>query len=391
MDQEIIARLLKAPELGPRLTILSGGTAFNDTARVLKHLTHHSTHLLTPFDSGGSSAILRTSFDMPAVGDLRSRIMALADESLAGHQAVVKLFATRIPSDAPSRVIEILLHGLKNGSDKLITQIHEPLQSSIHRLLSRFFDAVPTNFDYRGASLGNLALTGAYLDHHRRLDPTAGLFSRLIKSQGIARVSVDANLHLGALLEDGQLILGQHRLTGKAMHPIHSPIKELFLNRGLEHESRTTVAAKRKTRSMLVDTDLIVFSQGSFYSSLLANLLPVGIGTSIAQSSANKVWIPNLGHDPEQLGLDVSASLQTLIATLLRDAQGSEPREVLTHVVFNPKAVYSGGIPHELMARWGIEPVYVSETKAGGFCPTALSQTLCRLALDPQSFSHPSA
>ena len=77
MDQEIIARLLKAPELGPRLTILSGGTAFNDTARVLKHLTHHSAHLLTPFDSGGSSAILRTSFDMPAVGDLRSRIMAL--------------------------------------------------------------------------------------------------------------------------------------------------------------------------------------------------------------------------------------------------------------------------------------------------------------------------
>ena len=64
--------------------------------------------------------------------------MALADESLAGHQAVVKLFATRIPTDAPSRVIEILLHGLKNGSDKLITQIHEPLQSSIHRLLSRF-------------------------------------------------------------------------------------------------------------------------------------------------------------------------------------------------------------------------------------------------------------
>ena len=85
MDQEIIARLFKAPELGPRLTILSGGTGFNDTTRFLKHLTHRSTHLLTPFDSGGSSAILRTSFDMPAVGDLRSRIMALADESLAGH------------------------------------------------------------------------------------------------------------------------------------------------------------------------------------------------------------------------------------------------------------------------------------------------------------------
>lgn len=381
MDQELSARLLRAPELGPRLTVLSGGSAFNETARVLKRYTQHATHLLTPFDSGGSSAILRTAFDMPAVGDLRSRLMALADESLSGHQAVVKLFATRIPKNAPDRIIEVLLHGLKNGSDKLVTQIEEPIQSSVSRLLKRFFDVAPRGFDYRGASLGNLVMTGAYLDHHKRLDPTASLFSRLIKGQGVARVTVDANLHLGAVLDNGQVVLGQHRMTGKEVDPIQSPVRELFVNRGLDRESRTTVSIKRKTHSALLDTDLIVFAQGSFYSSLLANVLPRGVGSAIAESQAPKVWVPNLGEDPEQIGLSFEDSLVRLVNALLVDTNSAEPRDVLTHVVINPNAQYQGAIPLHKLNRWGITPIYLAQTDGPGFCPKALSEMLCYLAL----------
>lgn len=383
MQQELIARLLRAPELGPRITVFSGGTAFNDTARVLKRYTQHSTHLLTPFDSGGSSAILRTAFDMPAVGDLRSRLMALADESLAGHQSVVKLFSTRIPLNVPDRMIEVLLHGLKNGSDKLLRQIDEPLQESVNRLLSRFFERAPASFDYRGASLGNLVMTGAYLDHHKRLDPTAALFSRLIKSQGIARVSVDANLHLGAQLADGKVVLGQHRLTGKEVRAIQSPIQELFVNRGLDRESRASVAIKRKTRTHVAESDLIVFAQGSFYSSLLANVLPTGMGSAIADTRAPKVWIPNLGEDPEQVGLSLEASLDRLVATLQKDASDAEPRDVLTHIVVNPNARYQGAIPLERMTQLGIEPVYLCDTDGSVFCPKALSEILCLIALEP--------
>ena len=383
MQQELIARLLRAPELGPRITVFSGGTAFNDTARVLKRYTQHSTHLLTPFDSGGSSAILRTAFDMPAVGDLRSRLMALADESLAGHQSVVKLFSTRIPLNVPDRMIEVLLHGLKNGSDKLLRQIDEPLQQSVNRLLSRFFERAPASFDYRGASLGNLVMTGAYLDHHKRLDPTAALFSRLIKSQGIARVSVDANLHLGAQLADGKVVLGQHRLTGKEVRAIQSPIQELFVNRGLDRESRASVAIKRKTRTHVAESDLIVFAQGSFYSSLLANVLPTGMGSAIADTRAPKVWIPNLGEDPEQVGLSLEASLDRLVATLQKDASDAEPRDVLTHIVVNPNARYQGAIPLERMTQLGIEPVYLCDTDGSVFCPKALSEILCLIALEP--------
>ena len=82
------SRYQRAPELGPRILFFSGGTALNDLSRVLKRYTHNSIHLVTPYDSGGSSAKLRNAFDMPAVGDLRSRLMALADGTLAGHPGI---------------------------------------------------------------------------------------------------------------------------------------------------------------------------------------------------------------------------------------------------------------------------------------------------------------
>ena len=65
-----LARYLRAPEIGPTVLFFSGGSALRKTSRVLTEYTHNSVHLVTPFDSGGSSALLREAFGMLSVGDL---------------------------------------------------------------------------------------------------------------------------------------------------------------------------------------------------------------------------------------------------------------------------------------------------------------------------------
>ena len=92
-----LSRYLKAPELGPSILFFSGGSALNGVSHVLKNYTHNSTHMVTPFDSGGSSAKLRKAFSMPSIGDLRSRQVALANETVTGHPEVYKLFTYRFP------------------------------------------------------------------------------------------------------------------------------------------------------------------------------------------------------------------------------------------------------------------------------------------------------
>ena len=95
-----IGRYRRAPEFGPRVLFFSGGTALTEISRALKYYTHNSIHLVTPFDSGGSSAKLRQAFDMPSIGDLRSRLMALADEAVTGYPEIYRLFGYRLPKDA---------------------------------------------------------------------------------------------------------------------------------------------------------------------------------------------------------------------------------------------------------------------------------------------------
>lgn len=101
------------PDGGSRILFFSGGTALAPVAAELSRHTRNAVHVITTFDSGGSSAELRRAFDMPAVGDIRARIMALADRSLEGNPETVELLGYRLPKDAgrkPSTVSWRLSH-----------------------------------------------------------------------------------------------------------------------------------------------------------------------------------------------------------------------------------------------------------------------------------------
>ena len=331
-------RYRKAPELGPRILFFSGGTALNGLCQSLKKYTHNSIHLVTPFDSGGSSATLRRAFQMPAIGDVRSRLMALADDTVLGHPEVFQLFNHRFPMDQPQATLLQNLSDLAAGKSSLIADINNPMRQLIRHQLGYFMDAMPDDFDLRGASIGNLILAGGYLNNHNHMDPIVFLFSKLVSVQGTVRVVVNKNLHLGAHLEDGSCILEQHRLTGKEVNPIHSPIKQLFLSQSATDVLPAEVSLRKKNRKLIESADLICFPPGSFYSSLMANLLPNGVGSAIHQNCCPKVFIPNLGTDPEQLGMNFFHMLNSLLDQLKLDLhKPSENNELIGYVLIDRK------------------------------------------------------
>jgi CofD-related protein of GAK system len=189
-DRVRLSRYLKAPELGPRILFFSGGTALTDTSRVLKRYTHNSIHLVTPFDSGGSSAKLRQAFSMPSIGDLRSRLVALADENITGHPEVYQLFTYRFPDDQPASKLLARLDLMIKGKEPLVAAISNPMRRLIRNQLGYFRESMPDDFDLRGASTGNLILAGGYLNNHKHLDPIIFLFSKLVNVLGTVRAVV---------------------------------------------------------------------------------------------------------------------------------------------------------------------------------------------------------
>ncbi|MFT7623771.1 MAG: CofD-related protein of GAK system [Myxococcota bacterium] len=327
-----VQRCLRAPELGPRLLFFSGGTALRGVSRVLKRLTHNSIHLVTPFDSGGSSAVLRDAFGMLSIGDLRNRIMALANESATSNPAVYELFSHRLSASESAPALGDTLTTMVRGTHELVAAVPMPMRRLIRTHLRLFAERMPHTFDLRGASIGNLILVGGFLNHDRDMDSVLFLFSQLIEARGTVLPVVATELHLAADLVDGSTLVGQHLFTGKEVPPITSPIRSVRLVSVLPPHLDEMVAIQDNVRTLIADADLIVFPMGSFYSSVLAPLLPGGVGEAIAAAECPKVFIPSTGVDPEAIGLTVAESVARLVAVIRADA-GPVPVERVVNAV----------------------------------------------------------
>ena len=75
---------------------------------------------------------------------------------------------------------------------------------------------------------------------------------------------------------------------------------------------------------------------GSFYSSVVANLLPGGVCQAVAAAPCPKVYVPNLGDDPESLGMGLAGSVRCLLRYLeAGSAPGTGPERLLDCVLID--------------------------------------------------------
>lgn len=351
-----LSRYKKIPELGPRILFFSGGTALTGLSKTLKNYTHNSIHLVSPFDSGGSSAKLRQAFDMPAIGDLRSRLMALADETVLGHPEIFHLFSYRFDKEANQAELKTRLVNMVEGDDPLIDCIANPMRQLICHHLGYFVSRMPDSFDLRGASIGNLIITGGYLNNHEQLDPILFLFSKLVNVLGTVRNITNDNYQLAVELNNGERIIGQHLMTGKEVPKLSSGIASVSLSSQLTQFEPVTTKLKKRNRKLIEQADLICYPPGSFFSSLIANLLPEGVGRAITKNGNPKVFIPNLGNDPEQLDMTLEGAIEYLIDTVRKDSPDSDVKDIISIILLDSQHIeYPGGIPYQRLSELNIQ------------------------------------
>ncbi len=349
--------LASAPQDGPRILFFSGGTALREACAELIKYTWNSIHIVTPFDSGGSSAELRREFDMPAVGDARNRILALTDPDDDAAVAAAAFFATRLPKSGEltglKGEVELMARGGHPGMKELATPVVETVKDS----LTIFLDACSDRFDYRGASIGNLVLTAMFLKHERVTAPALDEFSTLVSARGLVRMVLDTPLDLKAHLVDGRTVAGQHMITGKDVPPIKSRIDHLRLHRDGVTVARRETRIDGEVRELITNAEMICYPVGSFFTSIIANLLPGGVADSVAANMCPKVLVPNLGLDPELVDMSLADQVLTLIEYLRKGAIIKAGGTYLDGVLVDPEAHYPGGVDLDYLQSLGLEVI----------------------------------
>ena len=236
----------------PKIVVIGGGTGCPAVIRGLKHHPVDLTAIVTTMDNGGSSGRLRQEFSVPAVGDIRRALVALANEEVLGE-----LCEYRFRGQTP-------LKGHTLGNLTLLANSHE------HGGLEEAIDRV-----------GNLlGVSGAVLP-----------------------VTFDC-VDLCALLEDGRTLMGETSIDLRGSSSV--AIEQIFLSAAASSNPRAIDA--------LIQADAIVLGPGDLYTSLIPNLLVSGIASAIQASGAKRIFVGNLATKlGETEGFKLSAFLYEVL------------------------------------------------------------------------------
>lgn len=312
------------------LVFLSGGSALNKFARALAHSHLYATHLIAVFDNGGSTAQLRRYCDI-AIGDIRNRIVALADHDDPTARRVGELFATRLHGNKPKVMMRTTIQEIAEGSSEHLMGLPQELTQQISETLVSLLAHLPITFDWRDGSIGNFILVGHYL---QTKDWTATLewAHRILAARGVVLPMTLQSAHLGATLMNGVNVVGQSKLTDE-QKPIRSPIQRLLLHPTDKSFAKTArVKIYRAAADALQKARVIVYSWGSFYTSVLSGFLVDGVGSAVLNSKAAKVLMINPFPDAETLGKLPFDLVKEIISYSRRDK--SDPvGKAITHAI----------------------------------------------------------
>lgn len=226
----------------PKVVAIGGGTGLSVILRGLKKYTNALTAIVTVGDDGGGSGSLREDLGILPPGDIRSCILALADD----EHVMQELFNYRFP--------EGRMQGQSFGNLFL---------AAMSGISHDFFDAVRRTSDV-------LQVKGAVLP-----------------------VTL-SEMNLMAVLENGAIVEGESTIPQEVLKQ-KSPIRQLFLK-------PRQIMALCETIEAINHADLIIIAPGSLYTSVIPNLLVDGVARAIFDSCAKRFYIGNIMTQPGESG-----------------------------------------------------------------------------------------
>lgn len=217
-----------------KVTIFGGGTGMSILLKGLKEFPLDITSIVSVCDDGKSTGKLRKEFNIPAMGDIRRVMISLSET--------------------------------------------EPL---MEKLLNYRFSS---NSELNEHTVGNLLLTAGTQITGNLSDGIKSI-SKVLNLKGKVIPFSEDNIVLSAIMEDGSIVNGEHYIT-------ESPLKIKKVYYEKEPEICDEVF------DSIDESDLIILSMGSLYTSIIPNLLSKKIIEKLDKTSAKIMYVCNMVTQP---------------------------------------------------------------------------------------------
>ena len=217
-----------------KVTIFGGGTGMSTLLKGLKEFPLDITSIVSVCDDGKSTGKLRKEFNIPAMGDIRRVMISLSET--------------------------------------------EPL---MEKLLNYRFSS---NSELNEHTVGNLLLTAGTQITGNLSDGIKSI-SKVLNLKGKVIPFSEDNIVLSAIMEDGSIVNGEHYIT-------ESPLKI----KNVYYEKEPEICDE--VFDSIDESDLIILSMGSLYTSIIPNLLSKKIIEKLDKTSAKIMYVCNMVTQP---------------------------------------------------------------------------------------------
>ena len=244
------------------IVVIGGGSGIFNVLKGLKDYPVMITSIVTTFDNGGSTGILRDEFGTLPPGDIRRSLVALAPDT--ENSILRDLFSFRFPEKSSLRG-----HSFGNLLLQALTSIS-------------------------GNEVGAIKMASTILNIKHKILP----------------ISID-NAQLCAELDNKSIIKGETNID-IPKHDGSLRIKRLFLE--------PNAIIYREAYDAIVNADLVVIGPGDLYTSILPNTLVKGFSEAIKKTDAKIVYVLNIMTKwGETNGFSASNFTKVLLSYIKRD------------------------------------------------------------------------
>lgn len=217
-----------------KLVVLGGGTGQSVLLGGLKKFPFDITAVVSVCDDGRSTGKLRKAFNIPAMGDIRRVLIALSET-----------------------------------------------EDIVGQLVNYRFKS---NNELEGHTIGNIMLT-ALSDITGNMSNGIKQISKVLNLKGTVLPLTNDNVTLMGKMEDGSIIEGEHNITLS-----NKKIKKVYYKK--------TPKVNEEVVKKIEESDAIILSMGSVYTSIIPNLLCKDVIKAIDKSDAKIIYICNIMTQP---------------------------------------------------------------------------------------------
>jgi len=316
-----------------KITILSGGSAIKDIMFELLKYSENITRVVPSTDNGASSQELRVCCNILSVGDIRQSI-AMSIPHTQQNKQLVKFINWRFPVKKYIFIDE--LGKLILNKNSVLYQLSSGLsiQKELFEYLFLFLEKV-NSINLTNGSIGNFILVAAYFKHNHDWNEAIARLEELFNcSSKVLPIYLHNQYHLKANFHNGTVICGESEISAfgaKSKKDVASlEICELKDEKFLDVNPKVNP----KVLSSLKQSELIIFSPGSFFTSILPHLINDELPLALAKNKkAKKVFLVNLAQDSETIGFTAEDIIETIDSVAQK--KGYKLSDFITDIIIN--------------------------------------------------------